>query len=382
MENAIIELKGRIDSTNAADWEPILLQAAENANDCELLLNAEELEYISSAGLRILLKLAKKKETTKIVEVRPEVYDIFLTTGFNEILHVEKALRKVAVDGCALVGRGAHGEVFQIAPDTLVKVYLPGFSIDRIRREIAYARKAFVMGIPTAIPFDIVRVGERYGAVFELLSAIPICDYIRGNEERTQIFIHESVSMLKHLHSQTVAAGELPSMKANTIRWLQEMRDIAEPYLFERLMDFVSGLPDSMTLLHGDVNPGNFMFSDGNLMLIDMDTLSTGDPIFELATLFVTYRQFPKINKKAAEMFGLTLQKAAKMWDSMLREYTECGDERQLAEVERKAQLLGCIRVIHYMRQHTEIEDRTEAIRICIEDIETIVLSLVDRKTT
>ena len=62
MENAIIELKGRIDSTNAADWEPILLQAAENANDCELLLNAEELEYISSAGLRILLKLAKKKE--------------------------------------------------------------------------------------------------------------------------------------------------------------------------------------------------------------------------------------------------------------------------------------------------------------------------------
>ena len=87
--------------------------------------------------------------------------------------------REISIDGCPEIGRGAHGIVYQIAPDMLVKVYYENTSLDSIRKERELARWAFVKGIPTAIPFHIVRVGDRYGIVFEHLEAKSSADYIR-----------------------------------------------------------------------------------------------------------------------------------------------------------------------------------------------------------
>ena len=67
-------IKGRIDSTNAAEFEALMTEADTEEH---LILNAEELEYISSAGLRVILKLRKKHSDLKIVNVSPAVYEIF-----------------------------------------------------------------------------------------------------------------------------------------------------------------------------------------------------------------------------------------------------------------------------------------------------------------
>ena len=284
----------------------------------------------------------------------------------------DKPLKTISLEGCESIGRGAHGEVFRIAPDTAVKVYYPDITMDRIERELNYAKKAFVKGVPTAISFDIVRVGDRYGAVFELLDGESVRDYIHDDDEKTKEFIDKSIALIKKVHSIRMEPGDLPSMKENTLIWLSDIKEDMEPDIYKKVYEYVSGIPDSLNLLHGDVNPGNFLMTGGELMLIDMDTLCTGDPIFELATLYVTYKQFPKINEMAVRIFGLTSEKSAKMWDGMIRLYTGYTDEAELSEVESKAQLLGCIRVIDYMRRHSELEDQQEAIRICMEDIEKI----------
>ena len=285
----------------------------------------------------------------------------------------KKEYRSLSVEGCESIGHGAHGEVFRLAPDTMVKVYYPHIPIERIQKELAYARKAFVLGVPTAIPFDIVRVGDRFGAVFELLNAVPVSDYIRDDEEKTKEFIEKSIRLLKLVHGLTVKPGELPSMKENTMDWLAAVKEDLDAVIFHRIMELLEDVPDSDHLLHGDVNPGNFMLSGDELMLIDMDTLSVGDPIFELATLFVSYVQFPKINEKSVLMFGLTAEKAARMWDEMLRLYLDTSDEGELAKTEKRAQLFGCLRVIDFMRRHPELEDQKEAIQICMEDIRDAV---------
>ena len=64
-------IKGKIDSTNAAEFEKELM-AAKPAE-----LDASELEYISSAGLRVLLKLAKAVGDVTVNNVSSEVYEIF-----------------------------------------------------------------------------------------------------------------------------------------------------------------------------------------------------------------------------------------------------------------------------------------------------------------
>ena len=112
-----IFLEGRIDTNNAAAAEAELMSAVRSAEGAEIVLDTEGLSYISSAGLRVLMKLRKQAGTAITVEnVSREVYDIFETTGFTELLNVKKALRQLSVEGCELIGSGGFGRVYRIDP--------------------------------------------------------------------------------------------------------------------------------------------------------------------------------------------------------------------------------------------------------------------------
>jgi len=83
--------EGRLDTNTAPELEKML---AENLGEdvTELVLDFENLDYISSAGLRVLLsahKKMRKQGTMKLVHVSEVVNEIFEVTGFSEILTVE-----------------------------------------------------------------------------------------------------------------------------------------------------------------------------------------------------------------------------------------------------------------------------------------------------
>ena len=142
----IISLEGRLDTTTVQDLEKELIDIDETK---DIVFDFENLQYISSSGLRIILKVKKQNDTTKIINCNSEVYEVFNMTGFAQIINVSKALRKVSIDGCEIVGRGFYGTVYRLDQETIVKVYKEGYSIESIHREIELARKAFVLGVPT-----------------------------------------------------------------------------------------------------------------------------------------------------------------------------------------------------------------------------------------
>ena len=59
--NLTIYLQGRIDSNNAITMEQEIISAVRNASGANIVLDADELEYISSAGLRVLMKLVNRQ---------------------------------------------------------------------------------------------------------------------------------------------------------------------------------------------------------------------------------------------------------------------------------------------------------------------------------
>ena len=277
--------------------------------------------------------------------------------------------REISMEGCTEIGRGAHGIVYQTAPDMLVKVYNKNTSLDSIRKERELARWAFVKGIPTAIPFDIVRVGDRYGIVFEHLEAKSSADYIRESPEHFESYLKQSVALMKQIHAVAAKPGELPDMKQQTLSWLPKVYKYLPENLCSKLSKFVDAIPDRNTIIHADFHMNNILICGDELMLIDMDTLSTGDPIFELATVFVSYRQFPSIEPKTAYMLGIDVETAAKICDRFFELYLDQADEEMLRDTRDKAQLLGCIRIIDYMDRHAEIPDRKKCTERCAEDI-------------
>ncbi|MCQ2441495.1 MAG: STAS domain-containing protein, partial [Clostridia bacterium] len=112
-----IFLAGRIDSHNA-DQTGVEIDKIIAENEAEsVLFDAENLEYISSAGLRVVLRIRKARPELKIINVSSEVYEIFEMTGVTEMMTIEKAYRRVSVDGCEVIGQGANGKVYRLDPD-------------------------------------------------------------------------------------------------------------------------------------------------------------------------------------------------------------------------------------------------------------------------
>ena len=180
IENGIltVQLSRRISSSNAAGIEAEINKLADQSGDDLAVLDCEGLEYISSAGLRVILRLKKSSPSLKIINASSEVYDIFEMTGFTEMMEVKKAYRHFSVEGCKIIGSGSNGEVYRIDDETIIKVYKNSDALPEIQRERELARKAFILGIPTAIPYDVVRVGEGYGSVFELINSKSFSDLI------------------------------------------------------------------------------------------------------------------------------------------------------------------------------------------------------------
>ena len=253
----VVKLSGRIDSSNASAVEEKLVKEI-NGFTGEVDLDASNLEYISSAGLRVILRLKKANPHTKIINCNLDVYEIFDMTGFTEMMQISKAYRELSIEGCEIIGEGANGIVYRTDPDTIVKVYKNPDSLADINKERELARKAFVMGIPTAIPYDVVKVGECYGSVFELLNAKSFAMLIREGvsvEELTK----QSVDILKIIHSTTLKENELPSKKKEVLKWVDFCKQYLKPEVFEKFKKMANDVPDTLNMLHGDYHIKNIM---------------------------------------------------------------------------------------------------------------------------
>ena len=85
-----VTLEGRLDTTTAPELEEALKTALDGTS--ELVMDFEKLEYISSAGLRVLLsaqKVMNKQGSMTLKNVSETVMEIFEVTGFSDILTIE-----------------------------------------------------------------------------------------------------------------------------------------------------------------------------------------------------------------------------------------------------------------------------------------------------
>ena len=87
-DKLIISLEGRLDTNTSPELE----SEYKKLDEKNIVLDLEKLNYISSAGLRVLLNMQKemnKKGSLEIINVCDEVLDIFEVTGFNDILNIK-----------------------------------------------------------------------------------------------------------------------------------------------------------------------------------------------------------------------------------------------------------------------------------------------------
>ena len=351
-----IVLSGRIDSSNAAETEADILSKLAGKGVVPVTLDASSLEYISSAGLRVILRLKKNYPDLKITGVIPEVYEIFEMTGFTEMLTVEKAYRVVSVEGCEVIGEGANGKVYRIDGDNVVKTYKNADALNDIQHEREVARLALVLGIPTAISYDVVKVGDSYGSVFELLNAKSFAKILAKEPEKFDWCVKEYVGMLKKIHGTLVPAGKLPAIKDKILGAIRRTKNYLPEGLGEKLVGMVEAIPDDDHMIHGDYHTKNIVLAGDEVLVIDMDTLSIGHPIFDFLRMYNAYIGYSENDPDVILKFqGFTQDVADRFWHDSLALYFETDDENKIKEVEDKVRCLSYGYLIDWgVRHHAD----------------------------
>ena len=233
-EKLTLFFEGEVNSYNADSVEKEIINDIGNKKVSDLVLDFTDLNYISSAGLRILLKL-KQKYNLKVVNCSLEVYDVLEMTGFTTIIEVSKALKEVSVKGLKVIGEGFFSTVYRLDKDTIIKVFNRTSDPNQIERELKRAKQAFILGIPTAISYDIVKVENKLGVRFEMLDCASLRDIIRDNPNEYDKWMNKYVLLLKKINTTDSNDKTLPDMKEfylEKLELIKEYLKVNDDYYF------------------------------------------------------------------------------------------------------------------------------------------------------
>ena len=363
-----IAVEGRIDASNAGAAEEKIFNIKKENPGKHVVVDADKLEYISSAGLRVILRLRKEDANLAIINVAADVYEVFDMTGFTDMVTIEKAYRRMSVEGCEFIAKGANGAVYRYDDETIVKTYFAKDALPEIKQERENARRAFVLGINTAIPYGIVRVGDGYGTVTELLNATSVTKLIRANPDDMTQAVKYYIDMLKTIHSIEGEDGELPDMKETALAWADFVAEHIPEDQGKKLRALIEAVPKTNTLMHGDYHTNNIMVQNGEPLLIDMDTLCMGHPVFELGSMFNAFVGYSELNhQNMMDFFGYSYETAGKFWNMALKMYLGTEDEAVCQAVAEKAMIIGYTRMLRRAVRRPNEADSPAKIARCKE---------------
>ncbi len=337
-----IALEGRIDTNNAPQTEKEIFGALEGKTG-DIIIDAAKLEYISSAGLRVLMKLRKSiNKPLPVINVSRDVYDIFETTGFTELLDVRKAMRELSIDGCVQIASGGQGRIYRIDDETIVKVFCNGgiIPLDYVQEELNNAKAAFVAGVPTAISFDTVKCGEYYGIIYEMINSKTLSKAVADEPEKIESFAERYAAFIKDFQSIHVPDGKFKQSRDIYNQKIEALRTYITEDELAVMHEIADSIPVTDTLIHGDPHSGNIMIRDDELMFIDMTEVCYGPKCLDNGAIFRDLVSASQTTPEACEQsMGLPAPLAAKLGHLFFMKYSGITDPEKLGEYLKTAGL-------------------------------------------
>ena len=272
--------------------------------------------------------------------------------------------RHVSTDNYQILGAGRSSIVYQIDSETIIKKYREHVPIEMIHKEMEQARKAFLSGIPTAIPFELVRADDSYGIIFErIVPGDTIGNTITEHRERFDEITKKYTELLKQIHH--ICAGEesrFPAEKDIWLSWVEGMK----PYYSEAEIGFlrkmVEDIPERNTMVHCDFHENNVLISGNDLILIDMIDIGYGHPIFDLAG-GASRAHVSMIPGRHAH-HGFSAEDMQLFWRTVLHYYFNTEDSGKLNEIHDMCLAFGLVRSALFPMKHVHISDELRQIHI------------------
>ena len=338
-----VSLDGRMDTEAAVKFEAELAEICKNNPHESMVFDAEKLLYVASSGLRTILKMAKTEKNFSVENVSPAVYSVFEMTGFSRIIKIRKALRKIDLEKCEKIGFGGNGAVYRVSEDEIVKVNYNPATYAALDLELAKAKEAFLLGIPTAISFDLVDCGDgKRGVVYETIKSRTLGESIQSNpelmEELTERYV-EQLNILHAVHTDNPVFGNAKDNYRIQVENASKFLTEEEGKMLEQILDV---LPEGDRLVHCDAHPKNIMIQNGDMLWIDMEGMATGHPIYDLISIAVILNGM-RTDEMSLGICGMDNQTVLKFKDCFIRKYFKTEDPEA---VQRYSSMIDALRLI------------------------------------
>jgi len=316
-----VTLTGRLDAETA----PILGELVDRqlAGIGELVLDFDGLDYVSSAGLRVIQSAHAKMTATRgrmeVTNVSPAIAAIFEVTGFDTIVTYERKLRQMSVAGLEMIAKGANGECYKVDDETVLKLYYEHIDSASAAREKALAKKAFLAGVPTAISYDVVACGNRRGVLYEMLKADTLSKYIQKNVGRLDAVVQMYVDFCRQIHAVPGDPNVFPdavTLACGYVDACDLFNDAQRAAVKERLCRGER----QHTLIHWDLHPGNIMMQEDRPCLIDMGDMAIGTPYFDLGQIKQVLHYYAGMGL-CQKIIGLDDAIALRVWAKFVASY-------------------------------------------------------------
>ena len=193
--------------------------------------------------------------------------------------------------------------------------------MEEVRTEITMAKDAFVMGMPTAISYDVVRVDKQLGLVYELLHARTLCDCLNAEPQRIDEFARMYAGLFRQMHDIRVPKdSSIPSAKERVMKSVRHIGRYFDQESVDLLLELVECIPDGDRLLHCDLQAKNAMIQDGEPMLIDMGEMGYGHPVIDFGN---SYSAMISLLGDYEAIIGLPKELGVELWHRMIGYYFE-----------------------------------------------------------
>ena len=286
--------EGRIDGNNADSVEKEIFSIIEGCGEQpkKIVFDFTDINYISSAGLRIFIKIKRRIKDIEVINTTSEVYEILDITGFTNMLDVKRSMPSVNIEGLEVIGGGVRSKVLKLDDERVVKVFDKNCSLEWIEKKKQHATKLIAAGIPAAISFETVRCGDNYGIIYEMMNAKTVLRAVCEEPEKTEFYGREMGKLLNLLHANEFDNGfeNYDDRVERRIDILEkEFSEFYDAQTISAMRKIRRSIKRRNSLVMGYFHEGNVMLHNGEMLIANFDGVGTGSTAYELVTHYMAH---------------------------------------------------------------------------------------------
>ena len=174
---------------------------------------------------------------------------------------MENTLKKMSIEHLDLIAQGGIGKIYRINDEQILKVF-NDITLEELQKQKAAATEVFKAMVPTAISFEMVSVGDKYGIVYEFLNGASVGKTLAEHPERVREIGERMGLLFKEQHAASMKNRALEYMNDRVNTWIDriENRFIKEKDA-RMLREIVKAIPRGNCLLHCDFHEGTLSLS-------------------------------------------------------------------------------------------------------------------------